>query len=154
MSYIPTRVGTLTDSATVTAYCAESVTATSKASIAGIPAVRLEVADLEDPVQVGGRTVYVITVINQGSAPDTNIRIACTLEDKIRYVSSAGATTGSIMGHTVSFAPLRTLAPQDRATWRVVVRGIRPGDVFFRVTMSTDQLARPVEETEATHLYE
>jgi len=154
VSYIPTTAGTLTNSATVTAYCAETVTASMSTSVAGIAAIHMEVIDLEDPIEVGSRTTYLITVTNQGSAPDTNIRIVCVLEDKIQYVSSAGATVGSIMGNTVSFAPLHSLAPKARATWRVVVRGVRPGDVRFRVTMSSDQLARPVEQTEATHLYE
>ncbi|MFQ6036064.1 MAG: hypothetical protein ACE5NM_09510 [Sedimentisphaerales bacterium] len=154
VSYIPTTAGTLTNSATATAYCAETVTASMSTSVAGIAAVHMEVIDLEDPIEVGSRTTYLITVTNQGSASDTNIRIVCALEDKIRYVSSSGATVGSIMGNTVSFAPLHSLAPKARATWRVVVRGVRPGDVRFRVTMSSDQLARPVEQTEATHLYE
>ncbi len=154
VSCIPTTAGTLTNSATATAYCAEAVTASMSTSIAGIAAAHMEVIDLEDPIEVGSRTTYLITVTNQGSAPDTNIRIVCALEDKIQYVSSTGATAGSIMGNTVSFAPLNSLAPKARATWRVVVRGVRPGDVRFRVTMSSDHLARPVEQTEATHLYD
>lgn len=154
VSYTPTKVGPLASSATAAACCAEAVTASAMTSVTGIAAVRLEVIDIEDPVEVGGHATYVIMVTNQGSAPDTDIRIVCILEDKLQYVSSAGVTTGSIMGHTVSFAPLRSLAPKAKATWRVVARGLRPGDVRFRVTMNTDQLVRPVEETEATHLYE
>lgn len=154
VSYIPATAGTLTNSATATAYCAEAVTASMSSSITGIAAVHMEVVDLEDPIEVGSSTTYLITATNQGSASDTNIRIVCALEDKVQYVSSTGATAGSIMGNTVSFAPLPNLASKARATWRVVVRGIRPGDVRFRVTMCSDQLAIPVEETEATHLYE
>lgn len=154
VSYIPTSVGTVTNSATVTAYCAEAATASLNTSVTGMPAVHLEVNDLEDPIEVGSSTTYVITVTNQGSAPDTNIRIICTLEDKVQYVTSAGATTGSLMGNTISLAPLPSLAPGARATWRVIVKGIKPGDVRFKVTMSSDQLVRPVEETVATHIYE
>lgn len=153
VSFLPTQVGELTSNAIASAYCAGSVAAYSRTSIAGIPAVRLEVVDLQDPIEVGGETTYLIAVTNQGSAPDTNIRIVCTLEEKIQYVSSTGATVGSMMGRTVSFAPLRSLEPMAKATWRVVVRGVRPGGVRFKVTMNTDQLVRPVEETEATHLY-
>jgi len=36
----------------------------------------------------------------------------------------------------------------------VMATAVKPGDVRCRVTMDTDQLTRPVEETEATHLYE
>jgi len=154
VSYVPTKEGEVMATATATAYCAETVTDTSKTKITGIAATRLEVVDLEDPVEVGNTTTYVITVINQGSAADTNVRVVCMLDDKLQYVSSAGATAGSIMGRTVSFAPLRNLEPRTKATWRVVVRGARAGDVRFKATMHTDTLALPVEQTEATHVYQ
>jgi hypothetical protein len=140
--------------ATATAYCTETVTDSAKTSITGIPASRLQVIDLEDPVEVSHTTTYLITVVNEGSAADSNVRIVCTLDDKVQYVSSAGATAGSLMGKTVNFAPLRTLEPKAKATWRVVVRGARAGDVRFKVSMHTDQLALPIEHTEATHIYE
>ena len=153
VSYTPTQVCILANSVTATADCAQAVTASARTSIVGIGAVRLEVIDIDDPVEVGGNTTYVITVTNQGSAEDTNIHVVCTLEDTLEYVSSAGATTGSIVGNTVNFAPLRSLAPKATAIWRLVARGVRPGDVRFKVTLNTDQLARPVEESEATHVY-
>ncbi|MDI6448256.1 DUF11 domain-containing protein [Anaerobaca lacustris] len=154
VSYTPTREGDLMSTATATAYCAETVTDSARTSVTGIPASRLQVIDLEDPIEVSSTTTYLITVVNEGSAADTNVRIICTLDDKVQYVSSAGATAGSIMGKTVSFAPLRTLEPKAKATWRVVVRGARAGDVRFKVSMHTDHLALPIEHTEATHIYQ
>jgi uncharacterized repeat protein (TIGR01451 family) len=154
VSYTPTREGDVMATATATAYCAETVTDSTKTAIRGIPASRLQVIDLEDPVEVGTTTTYLITVSNEGSASDANVRIACILDDKLQYVSSAGATAGSIMGKTVSFAPLRRLEPKSKATWRVMVRGARAGDVRFKVTVHTDQLALPIEHTEATHIYQ
>ena len=154
VSYMPTKEGDVMATASATAYCAETVTASAKTAITGIAAARLEVIDQLDPVEVGGTTTYLVTVTNQGSAADTNVRIVCALDDNLQYVSSAGATAGSIMGKTVSFAPLRSLEPKAKATWRIVVRGARPGDVRFKVTMHTDQLALPVEHTEVTHIYQ
>jgi uncharacterized repeat protein (TIGR01451 family) len=154
VSYTPTKEGELMGSATASAYCAEPVTDAAKTTITGIAAARLDVIDLDDPVEVGATTTYLITVSNEGSASDSNIRIICMLDDKLQYVSSAGATAGSLMGKTVSFAPLRELEPKTKATWRVVVKGVQAGDVRFRVTMHTDQLALPIEEQEATHVYQ
>ncbi len=154
VSYTPTREGEVMATATATAYCAEPVTDTAKTTVTGIAAPHLEVLDLEDPVEIGETTTYVITVSNEGSAADSNIRVVCQLDDKLQYVSSAGATAGSIMGKTVSFTPLRSLEPKTKATWRLVVRGTRSGDVRLRVSMRSDQLALPVEEMEATHIYE
>jgi len=154
VSYTPAEAGTLTNSAIATAYCSEAVTASVKTVITGISAVALEVVDVDDPVKIGARTTYVIGVTNQGSAAATNVRIACILEDNVQYVSSAGSTAGSADGRMVNFSPLSSLAPKDKAAWRVVVVAVKPGDVRFKVVMNADQLTRSVEETEATHLYE
>ena len=154
VSYMPTEAGTLTNRAIATAYCSETVTASVKTLITGISAVSLEVVDVDDPVKIGARTTYVISVTNQGSAAATNVSIVCILEDNVQYVSSAGATAGSVEGRMVKFFPLSSLAPKAKAAWRVVVRAVRPGDVRFKVVLNVDQLTRPVEETEATNLYE
>ena len=150
----PTDAGTYRNSVAASAYCADTVTATCQTEVTGIPAILLEVVDLEDPVQVGNTTTYVITVTNQGSAPGTNIRIVSTLESNQTHVSSRGATEGTARGNTVSFAPIPSLAAGDKAVFRVVVRNTKAGDVRFSVSMTSDQLTRPVSETEATNVYE
>ena len=154
VSMMPGQIGTLTNRASAKATCAAGVSASTSTSVAGIPAVLLEVIDIDDPVEIGGNTTYVITATNQGSSPDTNISIVCTLEDNEQYVSSSGATSGTLAGNTVTFAPLRSLAPKAKATWHVTVKALKAGDVRFTALMNTDQLTRPVQETEATHLYE
>ena len=154
LSLTPTAAGTVINSASASAYCAEAVTSTVRTSVTGISAVLMEVVDVEDPVRIGNRATYVIRVKNQGSAPATNVRIVCILEDNYRYISSAGATASSLEGSTVRFFPLGSLAPQAEVAWRVIVEAVRPGDVRFKAIMNVDQLTRPVEETESTHLYE
>jgi uncharacterized repeat protein (TIGR01451 family) len=154
VSYIPTEAGMQTNSATASAYCSEAVTASVQTLVTGISAVALEVVDVEDPVKVGSQTTYLISVTNQGSAAATNIRITCLLEGNVQYVSSAGATSGSMEGQMVKFFPLTSLEPKARAAWRVIVTAVKPGDVRFKAVMNVDQLTRPVEETEATHVYE
>ena len=154
VSYTPTTTGTIVNDATATANCATPVTASMRTTVTGIAATMLEVVDIEDPVRVGNRATYTITVTNQGSAISRNIRIYCILEDNVKYVSSAGATASTVEGDTVRFLPLGSLAPQSKAVWRVVVAAVRPGDVRFKVVMNSDELTRSVEESEATHVYE
>ncbi|MCP4260175.1 MAG: DUF11 domain-containing protein [Planctomycetes bacterium] len=154
VSYIPTEAGIQTNTATANAYCSEAVIASVQTLVSGISAVSLEVVDVEDPVKVGSQTTYVISVTNQGSAVATNIRITCLLESNVQYVSSAGATAGSMEGQMVKFFPLSSLEPKARAAWRIVVAAVKPGDVRFKAVMNVDQLTRPVEETESTNVYE
>ncbi|MCX5644946.1 MAG: DUF11 domain-containing protein [Phycisphaerae bacterium] len=154
VSYTPAKEGDLMASATASAYCAEPVADSAKTTITGIASTRLEVVDVEDPVEVGSNTTYIITASNEGSAADSNIRIVCQLDDKVQFVTAAGATAGSLIGKTVSFAPLRSLEPKTKASWRVIVKGLQAGDVRFKAMMHTDQLALPLEAMEATHIYQ
>lgn len=147
-------VAELTNSASARATCAEAVSAVAKTSVAGIPAILLEVIDVTDPVGVGENTTYVVTATNQGSAVGTNIRIVCNVEAAQTLVSGEGATAGAIAGNTVTFAPLASLAPKAQATWRVVIKAAQAGDVRFKTTMTSDQISRPVEETEATNQFQ
>jgi uncharacterized repeat protein (TIGR01451 family) len=134
--------------------CAKSASDSCQTVVTGIPAILLEVVDVEDPIQVGDSETYVITVTNQGSAVDTNIRIVCELEANATFVSASGATAGSAAGQTITFQPLAQLGAKEKATFRVVVKTVKAGDTRFKVTMTSDQLTRPVQETEATNIYE
>ena len=119
----------------------------------GIAAILLEVIDVTDPIEIGDNETYEIAVTNQGSDYSTNIRITCTLEDTMQYVSSSGPTKGTLDAKTVTFDPLASLAPKAKTTWKVVVKALSAGDVRFKVEMIEDCLKRPVEETEATNFY-
>ncbi len=154
MTVMPQKEGLITNTATAKATCAEITKASAKTSVEGIPAILLEVIDIDDPIEVGSQTAYVITATNQGSSVGTNISIVCELEENMQYVSSTGASLGKSAENKVTFAPLPKLAPKQKAVWRVVVKSVKAGDVRFKVIMNTDQLERPVQETEATHLYE
>ena len=143
---------TLRSTAGAKAVCCEA-SATASTVVKGIPAILLEVVDVEDPIEVGSTITYVITVTNQGSAMGTNIVLACTLPQQQSYVSSDGPTRGAIDGQMVTFAALPSLAPKAQATYRLVAKGVAPGDVRFKVSMTTDQQPTPVEETESTNVY-
>ncbi|OQZ00239.1 MAG: hypothetical protein B6D35_07305 [Candidatus Brocadia sp. UTAMX2] len=147
-------LGKITNTATIKGECASQASATAVTDVIGIAAILLEVIDLADPIEVGSNETYEITVTNQGSDYSTNIRIACTLEDTMQYISSDGPTKGTYVGKTVTFDSLISLAPKAATTWKVVVKALRPGDVRFKVEMIEDCLRRPVEETEATNFYE
>jgi uncharacterized repeat protein (TIGR01451 family) len=144
--------GTMHNTATATAYCAESAASTVM-NVEGIPAVLLEVVDLDDPVEVGQNVTYEIRVTNQGSADGTGVTLTCTLPPEQEYVGATGPGRVAATGQTITFDPVPTLSPGGVLTYRVTVKALRAGDVRFRATMKTDQTTSVVEETESTHLY-
>jgi uncharacterized repeat protein (TIGR01451 family) len=151
------EAGTARNVASAEAYCAKKVEAEAVTEVVGIPAILMEVVDLTDPVQVGQETIYEITVTNQGSATGTNVRITCSFESSMQYLSTDGATSpmaANIGKPQVAMQPLAELAPGARASWKVRVKALTAGDVRFKVSMTSDQTTRPVQETEATYIYQ
>jgi uncharacterized repeat protein (TIGR01451 family) len=145
-------IGDVENLTSVSAMCAKG-SAKAMTAVRGIPAILLECVDEADPIEVGSRETYTITVTNQGTAADTNIVIKCTLPAEQEYVSATGPTKETVKARTVTFAPLKSLAPKARATYKVVAKGVKAGDVRFAVSLTSDQLKTPVEETESTNIY-
>ena len=134
-------------------YCAES-RVECEFPVKGVPAILLEMVDDPDPIEIGNPTTYTITVTNQGTAVDTNIIVKAIIPDEEDYASSDGPTKGALEGKTVTFGTLASLAPKDKATWKVVVKGKKEADVRFKVVLKSDATGDvPVEKTESTHIY-
>ncbi len=148
----PASVGKIRSVSSASALCAEASTR-AFTDIEGIPAILLECVDEADPIEVGSKEIYTITVTNQGTAADTNVVVECTLPQEQEFVSAKGPTRDTVKERTVSFAPLKSLAPKAKATYKVVVKAINAGDVRFSVSLTSDQLKTPVRETESTNQY-
>lgn len=147
------QTGSLTFAATARGATAQPVDTQCVTRVTGIPAVLLEVIDMDDPIEVGLQETYELNVINQGSTTLTNVTIVCTLEDDQEFVSGTGSTAAQAQGRIITFAPLSTLSPKATAKWQVVVKALAAGDVRFTTELTSDQFKRPINETEATRQY-
>lgn len=147
-----TEKGTVRNTVTAKADCSEA-SGEATTTVRGIPAVLLELVDSDDPIEVGANETYVVTVTNQGSAQGTNIQVTCTLPAEMEFVSADGPTREQVRQKVVTFQPLKSLDPKAKATYKIVAKGTEAGDVRFRVSLASDQIETPVEETESTHIY-
>ncbi len=149
----PGSIGRVSSVATATAYCAED-RAGASTMVKGIPAILLEVIDMEDPIELDSNVTYLINVTNQGSANGTGIQIVAELPEEMSYVSSRGPTNAQVDGRRITFQPLSNLAPKAVAAYRITCKAQSTGDVRMFVKLTSDQITKPVQETEATNLYE
>jgi uncharacterized repeat protein (TIGR01451 family) len=122
-------------------------------AVEGIPALALELVDLEDPVEVNGELIYEVRVFNQGSCPCTNIQIQAIAPEGLTPSEGTGPTAGRISGQQVTFEPLPKLAVKADAVFRIKVRATQPGDYRFKVSMTCEQLQTPVNKEEASRVY-
>jgi uncharacterized repeat protein (TIGR01451 family) len=121
--------------------------------VIGIPAVLLQVVDINDPVEVGAEGTYEISVFNQGTAVLTNVGLACTLADQQQFLSGTGATAVQAQEQTITVEKLSVLKPKETAVWRVTVKALASGDVRFITDFTCDQFQTPIRENEATQQY-
>jgi uncharacterized repeat protein (TIGR01451 family) len=121
--------------------------------VEGVPAILIEVVDIDDPIEIGAETTYEIRVINQGSKPATNVRITAQVPSQFSIVDATGPSDYHIEGDQIVFDPVPRLGPRADTAYRVHVSGQAVGDVRFRVHLATDQMTEPVIEEESTRIY-
>jgi uncharacterized repeat protein (TIGR01451 family) len=121
--------------------------------VEGAAAVVFTVADVDDPVEVGGQATYEIHVVNQGSKAANRLEVVAVLPDGMQPASGEGPTKQSIAGQQVVFEPLARLAPKADITYKVVGKCLVPGDMHVKVLLKTEEMTQPVMKEESTRVY-
>jgi hypothetical protein len=123
--------------------------------VEGLAAVSFEVRDLQDPVEVGGRTAYEIRVINQGSKAANNVTISAVIPPTMRAIDAAGPTRHTVESGRVVFDPLSRLAPRADTTFTIEVEAVRAGDSDsrLRVELTSDETTTPITRDEPTVVF-
>ncbi len=116
----------------------------------GVPAIRFEVIDIEDPVEAGKEAIYEIKVVNQGTAACTNVIVAATLAEGTAATGATGPTQARGQGQNISFDGIPSLAPKQEASFRVRVKGNLAGDLKFKVQLTCDEIRTPILKEENT----
>jgi uncharacterized repeat protein (TIGR01451 family) len=127
--------------------------AETKTKVEGLAAIVTEVVDTEDPIEVGAETTYEVRVINTGSKGDTDLKLVCTVPDKMEFKTAQGPSHFHVDGKKITFEPLPQLLPRADALYRVTVKGVAAGDVRFMVQVTSANVVEPITRTESTRIY-
>jgi uncharacterized repeat protein (TIGR01451 family) len=119
----------------------------------GMPGLRFEVADLEDPVEVGKEAMYEIKVVNQGTGPCTNVVVVATPAEGTTATAATGPTTARAQGAVVNFDPVTKLDVKGEVVFRVRVKATEAGDHKFKVQVSSTEIKTPITKEENTRFY-
>jgi uncharacterized repeat protein (TIGR01451 family) len=121
--------------------------------VEGVAAVLFTVADVEDPVEVGGQATYEIHVVNQGSKAANHVQVGALLPPEMKATGAEGPAKFTLDGQRVVFEPLARLAPKADVTYKVMTQCLSPGDLRVKVQLQTDEMAQPVTKEESTKVY-
>ncbi len=119
----------------------------------GSSKVVMEVADLDDPVEVGTQTAYEIRIRNDGSMASKGIRIACELPDGVELIDTKGPTENFIDKGVLHFKPLAELAAGAKTSYLIRVNGKVAGNLRLRAKLTSTSTPEPIVVEEITKFY-
>ncbi len=121
--------------------------------VEGAASLVVDVADLDDPVEVGVETAYEIRVKNEGTAPATNVALTCELPSGVEFQTATAETKFAHQNDQIVFDPVTEIAPGKTLTYRVKFKGTLSGNMRFRTRVSSDSLNEPLTSEEMTKVY-
>jgi uncharacterized repeat protein (TIGR01451 family) len=113
----------------------------------------VEITPTDDPVAVGEDTTYEVKVTNTGSKTETDVRMVCTLPDKMEVKGVQAPVAARAEGRALVFDPVPKLAPRADVVYRVQCKALAAGDVRFQAQASSAVLTEPLVEVRPTHIY-
>jgi len=139
--------------ATVSSGCCTAATANAVTTVAGVPAIVVELVDNPDPIEVGGETTFTIVITNQGNKADSNVKPVFTLANGLAFVSGSGDSAVTANGNTITLGTVATLAPKQTVRWTVKAKNTAAnGDSRSNLSVTTDYFKTPITEIESTNL--
>jgi uncharacterized repeat protein (TIGR01451 family) len=125
----------------------------TRVDVDGVAELLFTVADASDPIEIASDTTYVIRLSNNGTKPDTNVRVVVQMPPGMQPLAGDGPTAAAIQGHSVVFEPLARLAPKSETVFKVTAKGLADGLQLIKVQVASDELEKPVAKEEGTRVY-
>ncbi|WP_372370945.1 M56 family metallopeptidase [Candidatus Uabimicrobium sp. HlEnr_7] len=118
----------------------------------GHAAMHISSYDTDDPVEVGGTTIYVIELRNEGTAPCTNVVLTNKIADEMVFVGSVNPVNYSEQGKEIRFAPVK-LQPGESIIYKVKLRAQKPGSAKNTAFVKFDEFSSTMRNEEGTSVY-
>lgn len=122
--------------------------------VEGLAALAFQVADSEDPIEVGGVTEYVVRVANEGTKAASGVRVAATLLGDLEPVEAEGPGRHRVENLAIEFEPLAKLGPGEEVVYRIRARGQRAGSQRVQVQLVSEDTPTPITKEELTSVYD
>lgn len=121
--------------------------------VEGTPSLVVEVADLDDPVEIGVETAYQVVITNEGTASSHDVALACEIPAGLTLLQAEGPSEHRIRSNTVEFLPVTEIRAGETVMYRVHVKGAEIGDKRFRCRLTSAHLSQPLFTEEFTKFY-
>jgi Domain of unknown function DUF11 len=150
---VASGTGDFTHAVTATAARGVKAEKSLATKVEGLSALGMEVADSDDPVEVGSDTTYEIRVTNTGSKDETDVKLVCTIPMQMKFKAADGPGRFEVVGGEVVFDTVKRLPARGDVIYKVTVTAKTKGDARFKATLTAGGLTEPVIRQESTRVY-
>jgi hypothetical protein len=103
--------------------------------------LKVAIRELADPIIVGGKTTYIVEILNDRQVSDRDVTLKLSIPDGMQFATSRGPTEivgVSQDGRTVEMKPVAEIrAGEALAAYQVEVSGAKPGKYKVRATVTS-----------------
>ena len=99
--------------------------------------LQVTVSDLADPIMIGGKTTYVVTLTNERTVADQDVAVTLEASAGLEIAGSSGPTalaSRSPDGRTADLTPITELTPGEKVIYRITATGRQAGKHQLQVT--------------------
>jgi len=128
--------------------------ATCETQVDGITSVVMTVRDLDDPIEVGVETGYVLNLQNDGTQRLSDLEILCELPPEVEFLSGTGPTEVEGGKGVIRIGRIAALAPGEELSYQLKFRGNKEGSFRMHAKLTSPELSKPVLAEELTRIYE
>lgn len=121
--------------------------------VEGLSALAMEMADSDDPLEVGSDTTYEVRVTNTGSKDETDVKLVCTIPPQMKFKAADGPGRFEAVGGEIVFEPVKRLPARGDVIYKITLTAKAKGDARFKATLTAGGLTEPVTRQESTRVY-
>jgi uncharacterized repeat protein (TIGR01451 family) len=128
--------------------------------VAGVPALKIEIGELSELVEVGELVKVPVRIHNRGSDAATNVRTRIAVPVGMQFVSARGpgqhhvtpaaGGQGSAGASEVQFAPIGKIDAKGDAVYELTFKARVPGATRVEVHTQCEQMGEPIRSEVAT----
>jgi len=128
--------------------------------VAGVPALKIEIGELQALVEVGETIKVPVRILNKGSDVATNVRVGVPVPSGMKFLSAAGpgsakyekvtvaGAEGSPGAVEIQFAPLGKIDAKGAVEFELTFKGRAPGETHLEIHVRCDQMSEPIHSRE------
>jgi uncharacterized repeat protein (TIGR01451 family) len=124
----------------------------SETTVEGYAALRLDVREYAEPVDVGEELGLRIVAANRGTSASTEVTVQMTIPEEMEFVSAKGPVDYKRQGSAVSFSPVASLAAGQELEFELVLKSAKPGDARVKLEIGSEQMPKPLSREEAIRI--